>query len=308
MKKWIFLSSIILSSASFAVEPIVPIKDVTSAAPIKVKLGERLFHDKLLSPDHTISCASCHDLKKGGTDQLPVSIGIKNQKGPINSPTVFNSRYNIKQFWDGRAKDLVEQAAGPVTNPKEMGSNWTYVIKTLKSDPKYVSLFKSSYGGEINQATITQAIAEFEETLVTPSRFDDYLLGNKTAITKQEKLGYEKFKAIGCTACHNGINVGGAMFMKMGLVHDYFKDRGTALTDADLGVYNVTKKESDKHVFKVPTLRNIELTQPYFHDGQTKSLSEAVIKMAHYQLGRKLPKEDVADIVSFLKSLTGKNL
>lgn len=308
MKKTIILGIALCSSVTFAAEPILPLSEVQSESPLKVTLGDKLFHDKRLSPNNTISCASCHDLKKGGTDQLPVSIGIHNQKGPINSPTVFNSRYNAKQFWDGRAKDLVEQAAGPVTNPKEMGSNWPYVIKTLKADPSYVSLFKQTYNGDISKATITDAIAKFEETLVTPSPFDDYLKGDKKAISDQAIRGYQKFKSIGCTACHNGINVGGQMFMKMGLVKDYFKDRGTAITDADLGRYNVTQNEMDKHVFKVPTLRNVELTAPYFHDGQTKSLDQAVKKMATYQLGVTLSDSDTADIVAFLKSLTGKTL
>ena len=296
------------SALTLAAEPIQALSAVKVTEPIKVELGNKLFHEKKLSPDNTISCASCHDLAKGGTDRLPVSIGIRGQKGPINSPTVYNSRYNIKQFWDGRAKDLIEQAAGPVTNPKEMGSNWLYVIKTLKNSPKYVALFNKAYAGQINKQTITDAIASFEETLVTPSRFDDYLMGDKKALTAQEIKGYQTFKSIGCTRCHNGINVGGNMFMKMGLVKDYFKNRNIPITEADLGRYNVTKQKYDKHVFKVPSLRNIELTAPYFHDGQTKSLSVAVKTMAEFQLGRDLNSIEVRDIVAFLKSLTGKEL
>lgn len=306
--KYMMTVGLALSLNAFAAEPIQPLKPVKIENPVKVKLGDMLYHDKKLSPDHSVSCASCHDLKKGGTDQLPVSIGIRNQKGPINSPTVFNSRYNIKQFWDGRAKDLKEQAAGPVTNPKEMGSNWPYVIKTLKSEPNYVALFNKVYDGKIDKDSITDAIAQFEMTLITPSRFDDYLLGDVNAITAQEKQGYQTFKAVGCTACHNGINIGGGMFMKLGLVGDYFKERGSPITEADLGRYNVTKSAADKHVFKVPTLRNVELTPPYFHDGNVKTLDEAVIKMAKLQLGRNLSKTEVSDIVAFLKSLTGKNL
>lgn len=297
----------LISLLSFANEPLKPLPSITVDSG-KAALGDKLFHDKALSPNKTISCASCHDLKKGGTDQLPVSIGIHGQKGPINAPTVYNSQHHIAQFWDGRAKDLQEQAAGPVTNPKEMGSNWPYVIKTLSESPEYVKLFKKNYQGKINKDTITDAIAIFEKTLDTPSRFDDYLKGDKSAITEQEKKGYDVFKSVGCTTCHNGINVGGGMYMKMGLVQDYFKDRGDKINTADLGRYNVTKQVSDKHVFKVPTLRNIDLTAPYFHDGSTKSLSDAVRKMGKYQLGKNLSDEEITYIVAFLKSLRGKSL
>lgn len=301
------VSLTVLSTSSFAVEPLKPLPKITVDKG-KAFLGNKLFHDKSLSPNRTISCASCHDLKKGGTDQLPVSIGIHGQKGPINSPTVYNSQHQLAQFWDGRAKDLKEQAAGPVTNPKEMGSNWKYVIKTLSDSLEYVKLFDKNYQGKISKDTVTDAIATFEKTLDTPSRFDDYLNGNKNAITAQEKQGYQLFKSVGCTACHNGVNVGGGMYMKMGLVKDYFKDRGTKINTADLGRYNVTKQEFDKHVFKVPTLRNIELTYPYFHDGSTKTLSEAVQKMGKYQLGKDLTKKEITEIVAFLKTLKGKSL
>lgn len=304
----VMISMIFFFASIYAEEPLKPLPKV-QVDKGKATLGEKLFHDKALSPNKTISCASCHDLEKGGTDQLPASIGINGQKGPINSPTVYNSQHHISQFWDGRAKDLQEQAEGPITNPKEMGSNWPYVLKTLKSSPEYVKLFQKNYDGKINKQTVTDAIATFEKTLDTPSRFDDYLQGDKNAITPQEKEGYALFKSVGCTACHNGVNVGGGMYMKMGLVQDYFKDhRKGKLQKADLGRYNVTKQESDKHVFKVPTLRNIDLTYPYFHDGGTKTLREAVQTMAKYQLGKTLTDKQITNIVAFLKSLRGKNL
>ncbi len=295
-------------NASFASDMLMPIKKETMPDKDKVSLGEQLFHEKGLSPDGTVSCSSCHDLKKGGTDNLPTSMGIKQQKGPINSPTVFNSRYNFVQFWDGRAKDLQDQAAGPVTNPKEMGSNWPYVVKFLSDNPKYLKLFKKVYKGKINKETVTDAIAYYEKTLVTPSPFDDYLNGDRNAISAKAKRGYKLFQQYGCIACHNGINVGGGMYMKMGMVQDYVKFRKRPMTDVDMGRYNVTKKKQDMHMFKVPTLRNIALTAPYFHDGSEPSLKRAVWIMGKIQLGRDISDKDLDDIVAFLHSLTGKGL
>jgi cytochrome c peroxidase len=293
---------------TFANEPITPIKASSKELTAKQRLGKTLFHEKGLSKDGSVSCASCHDLNTGGVDGLITSIGINSQKGPINSPTVYNSSLNFVQFWDGRAKDLKEQAAGPVTNPLEMGADWNDVIVFLKSKPEYVVAFKRHYNGDISKETVTDAIAVFEETLVTPSPFDAYLLGDENAISNDAKRGYRLFKSYGCTACHNGPNVGGGLFMKMGLASDYFKGRGGELTEADLGRYNVTKQEADKHVFKVPTLRNIALTAPYFHDGSVDSLSKAVKIMGKVQLNRDIPPQDVAAIVAFLESLTGNDL
>ncbi len=300
----------LLSAYSHAVEPITPLPSANELKlnQQKVQLGDSLFHDPRLSKDNSISCATCHTLSKGGTDQEVDSTGINGQHGGINSPTVFNSRYNFKQFWDGRAKDLAAQADGPVNNPKEMGSNWPEVIKKLKQDPSYVAQFKKLYPDGITSANVIDAIVEFEHSLVTPSRFDDYLKGDKTALTAQELHGYELFKSYGCTACHHGINIGGSMYQKMGLVNDYFKDRKTPITKADMGKFNVTGQAADKHVFKVPTLRNVELTPPYFHDGSVKTLDQAVKMMGKYQLGVNIPQADVNDIVAFLKSLTGKEL
>jgi len=189
----------------------------------------------------------------------------------------------------------------------EMGAEWGAVVKYVQSQPKYKKLFAKAFHGEISKKTITESIADFERTLDTPSRFDDYLSGDGNALNAQEKEGYAKFKQYGCIACHSGVNIGGHMYQKMGLVHDYFKDRGN-ISKEDYGRYNVTKKEADKHFFKVPTLRNIALTGPYFHDGSVTSMKEAVIKMGHYQLGITIPEKDASDIVAFLKTLTGKDL
>lgn len=286
----------------------------------KVALGKILYHDTRLSGDDTISCASCHDLAKGGTDQARFSTGIKGAMGHINSPTVYNSGFNFKQFWDGRAEDLEAQAHGPVNNPAEMGSDWEQVIEKLRKDHDLVKLFKKTYqikkSKEITGDMIANSIAEFEKSLVTPSRFDDYLLGDEEALSVQELEGYELFKKSNCTSCHLGINLGGDSFKKMGIVKDYFKDRreglnGLAQLDAakeDNGRINVTDKDSDMHKFKVPTLRNVELTYPYFHDGNVETLEEAVKIMAEYQSGVNLKEYEIDSIVAFLKSLTGKEL
>lgn len=287
-------------------EPILPLPESADVDMDKVMLGRSLYHDTVLSGDGTISCATCHGLDQGGAEHLKTSTGIKGQKGPINAPTVLNSSYNFVQFWDGRAKDLQEQAAGPVANPIEMGADWNEVVSKIEKNEQYAKAFDELYPDGVTKDNVTDAIAEYEKSLITPSRFDAYLRGDEDAITDQEKKGYLTFKEVGCTACHNGINVGGAMFQKLGLVKDYFADRGTPLTEADNGRFNVTKNPADKHFFKVPSLRNVELTAPYLHDGSRETLEETVALMGKYQLGRDLTKEQIDDIVAFLKSLTGK--
>lgn len=287
-------------------EPLQPLPEAVEVDMGKVVLGRALFHDTLLSGDGTVSCATCHSLDHGGAEPRRTSTGIKGQIGPINSPTVLNASLNLAQFWDGRAKDLQEQAEGPVANPMEMGETWENVVQKVGKNAEYKAALDDLYSDGVTMANITDAIAEYERSLITPSRFDAYLRGDQSAITAEEKAGYETFKEVGCTACHMGVNVGGAMYQKMGLVNDYFAARGTEITDADLGRYNVTKRDSDKHFFKVPTLRNVALTSPYLHDGSQKTLEETVRIMGKYQLGRDLSDEQVAQIVAFLKSLTGE--
>jgi cytochrome c peroxidase len=289
-------------------EPVQPLKPYKNLDPKKVALGEKLFFEKRLSGDNSVSCASCHDLQKGGTDRAKVSTGISGQKGGINAPTVFNAANNFVAFWDGRAANLNEQAAGPVTNPIEMGATFEDVIKKLNADPAYVSAFRNAYGNQgISKETITDAIATFEKTLITPnSRFDQYLLGNANALNEAEKRGYALFKSVGCASCHMGPNLGGLTFETLGKRSDYFKARGLAVTDADKGRYNVTRRELDLHRFKVPTLRNIAQTAPYFHDASTSDLKEAVRVMAKYQLGENLTGQQVDDITQFLHTLTGE--
>ena len=291
----------------------LPTKDELELDENLVGLGNKLFHDTRLSRDNTISCASCHDLAKGGTDQMQFSIGVGGGHGHINSPTVFNSVFNIKQFWDGRAEDLIAQAHGPVHNPLEMGSNWDEVVSKISNDPEYINLFEAAFASkEMTGDKIATAIAEFEKSLVTPdNKFDQYLKGNDYALNDKEKEGFELFKKYNCNNCHLGPAVGSNSFQKMGLAKDYFSDRAQGLngltqmplSKEDLGRFNVTKAEADRHVFKVPTLRNIKKTYPYLHDGTVRSLSKTVEIMGEYQVGKSIPKEDVNKIVLFLKTL-----
>ena len=286
-------------------EPIRPLPEV-KLDKAKVELGRRLFHEPRLSKDNSISCASCHMLDRGGVDGRQVSIGVGGAEGPINSPTVLNSGLNFRQFWDGRAATLEEQVEGPVHADAEMASSWPEVIGKLRQDEHYVNDFTALYGSEITSAAITDAIATFERSLLTPSRFDDYLQGVQSALSAAELQGYQLFKIYGCVACHQGANVGGNMFQYFGVMGNYFRDRGN-LTEADYGRYNVTGNERDKFLFKVPSLRNIALTAPYFHDGSVATLEGAVDVMIKYQLGRNVSQRDRDLIVQFLHSLTSKD-
>lgn len=282
-------------------EPITPVKPAVISNPAKVELGKKLFFDPRLSKSGFISCNSCHNLSMGGSDNLPTSIGHNWHEGPINSPTVLNSSMNIVQFWDGRAATLKEQAGGPIANPGEMGFTHDLAADVLRSIPQYREAFKSVYGSDnVNIDEITDALAAFEETLVTPNApFDRWLKGEKTAISPTALKGYELFKSTGCVACHNGEAVGGNSLQKMGLVEPYVTKNPAE------GIAGLTGKDADRMRFKVPTLRNVELTYPYFHDGAYWKLEDAVDVMARLQLGRKLSNEEVGQIVAFLKTLTG---
>lgn len=290
-----------VSTASWADEPIQPITPVKEINLAQVELGKKLYFDPRLSKSGFISCNSCHNLSMGGTDNLRTSIGHNWQQGPINAPTVLNSSLNLAQFWDGRAADLKAQAGGPIANPGEMAFTHTLAIDVLESIPQYVTEFKLVFGdAKVDIDRVTQAIAEFEKTLVTPnSRFDQWLLGDKDAITAYEQSGYKLFKESGCVACHNGPAVGGNSFQKMGVMEEY-KTKSKAV-----GLAGVTGDDADRMRFKVPTLRNVEMTYPYFHDGAAQSLTQAVDTMGRLQLGRKFSKDQNARIVAFLKTLTG---
>ncbi len=282
-------------------EPIQRIKAAKPAKPGMAELGKKLYFDPRLSKSGVISCNSCHNLSLGGTDNLKTSIGHNWQKGPINAPTVLNSSMNVAQFWDGRAKDLQAQAGGPIANPGEMAFTHELAVDVLQSIPGYVAEFKKVFGSDkVDIDKVTRSIAAFEETLVTPnSRFDKWLAGDKHALTKDELAGYKLFKDSGCVACHNGPAVGGNSFQKMGVVAPY------KATSAAEGRVAVTGKDADRFNFKVPTLRNVELTYPYFHDGEAATLSQAVDTMARIQLGKTFSAGENAKVVAFLKTLTG---
>jgi cytochrome c peroxidase len=291
---------------AFANDPVQPLPEALSADRRKVALGLRLFHDTRLSSDNTISCASCHSLATGGVDGRKFSLGVGGSKGGVNAPTVFNAALNHKQFWDGRAATLQDQAGGPPLNPVEMAStSWDQIVGKLRQDAAFTRDFVAVYPDGWSGSNITDAIAEFEKTLLTPSRFDAYLRGNPHALNSEEARGYALFKEKGCASCHVGRNLGGQSFEHMGRAADWFAARGTEPTDADNGRANVTKNPLDARAFKVPGLRNVELTAPYFHDGSVAGLDEAVRAMAKYQLGTTLSEGDEKAIVAFLKSLTG---
>lgn len=283
------------------------IKPVEGLNPDRVALGERLYHDPNLSLDGTISCASCHDITKGGDDGMQFSPGVGGLLGGVNSPTTLNSHLNFVQFWDGRADSLEAQAAGPIENPVEMANTFPNVIAYLESEDSYVEGFKKAFGdAEINQNTITTAIADYERTLTTlNSPFDRWLEGDDDALNPQELAGLQAFMNVGCSSCHQGPGVGGTMYQRMGNVKDYFGSLERSLDETDYGRYNVTQKEEDKFRFKVPMLRNVAETAPYMHDGYTDDLGEIVRIMALHQLGQNLEQQQIDDIVAFLGTLTG---
>lgn len=254
----------------------------------KVLLGKMLFYDTRLSKDDTISCASCHHISSEGDDDRSFSIGF--------------SSLNFVQFWDERAKTLEEQALGPIHELIEMNSNFDEIISKLKNDETYIKKFYQIYHSSINENNIINAIVEFEKSLLTPnSKFDKHLKGQKDILTKEEIKGYELFKSHGCISCHNGVNIGGNLFQKIGIINNYFKNE-----PKNFGRYNITKEEKDKFYFKVPTLRNIELTAPYLHNGSIKDLKSTIEIMLKYQIGTIYEKSDIENLEMFLKTLTGE--
>ncbi|SCW60298.1 MULTISPECIES: cytochrome-c peroxidase [unclassified Pseudomonas] len=288
-------------------EPLKPLPAAPALDPKRVQLGLRLFNDPRLSVNNTLSCASCHRLDKGGADDKPFSLGFDGKPVEVNTPTVFNAGLNFHQFWDGRVDTLEEQVHAVVTSPAEMGSTWESVVKRIANDPGYAKDFKDAYPDGVTKPNIQGALADYERTLQTPnSRFDQYLLGNTDILTPREKFGYQRFKEYGCIACHQGVNIGGNMFQKFGVMGDYIKDRGNP-TRADEGRFNITGDEADRQVFKVPSLRNVAVTAPYFHDASAPTLERAVEIMFKYQLGREPLKNDTTLIVEFLKTLTGES-
>ena len=290
---------------AWADEPLQPLPQIVSEDPERVKIGRRLFHDPRLSKDGKVACSTCHDLRNGGDDGLPVSVGMGGAKGEINSPTVFNAAYNFRLFLDGRAATLEAQIDGPIHDSREMASGWPRIIALLKRDSYYLNAFATEYRDGITAANVKDAIATYERTLITPdSRFDRFLRGDQSALNEEERTGYLAFKRYGCSSCHQGRNVGGNMYQKFGLFNE-----AELLGDIHPmrhGRSFVTGLPEDIHVFRVPSLRNVALTAPYFHDGSAATMSQAVSEMAEHQIGRKIPDEDVAQIVQFLNTLTGE--
>ena len=268
----------------------------------EIALGRTLYYETLLSEGHDVSCNSCHALNGYGADGRRVSFGHKGQEGSRNANTVYNAAGQVAQFWDGRAANVEEQAKGPILNPAEMGMpNAGAVLEHLKASAKYRAAFAAAFRGESNPITydnVGRAIGAFERGLVTPSRWDAYLKGDTAALTVREKRGVRTFIAAGCTTCHAGAYVGGQTFQKAGLVHPW-------PTTADSGRIAVTKLPGDRYVFKVPVLRNVEKTGPYFSDGSVASLDSAIVMMGHYQLGVALTEPQVQDIHAWLRTLTG---
>ncbi len=309
-------SWVIVTLTFFSFYPVVcysdlnePIKPVPLSVPYDknlASLGQKLFSDKNLSNDRSVSCSSCHILGDGGDDGKRFSTGSKDTLGTINSPTVFNTRFNFKHTWSGQFDDLKEQVDMPIQEDHEMGSTWPGLIARLYEDKDYPDMFKRIFEGSIKRDHVKKAIAEFQSSLITPNApFDKYLSGDSSAINQLEKDGYTYFKKYGCISCHQGISVGGNMFQLFGVINNYFQERGEDIRKSDLGRYNVTGREQDKHVFKVPSLRMVEHTAPYFHDGSMKTLKEAVDAMFRYQLGRSAPEEHKEAIVAFLRTLDG---
>lgn len=295
------------AQSTFAPIPLTPppVKGVTPT-PALVELGKALYFDPRLSQSHNISCNTCHQIGLGGVDMLPTSIGHKWQHGSRNSPTVLNSIFNIAQFWDGRAADLAAQAGGPIENPVEMAITHQHAIDTLRRIPGYEALFKAAFPSEKDPVTIgnvEDAIAAFEATLITPNApFDKFLGGDEAALTPEQREGLQLFMSKGCSTCHSGINIGGQMYAPFGVIE---KPGAELMPQNDKGRFDVTKTASDEYVFRVPPLRNVELTPPYFHSGKSWDLRQAVAVMGNSQLGEKLTDGEITKITSFLRSLTG---
>lgn len=295
-----------LDSGHIHQEPILPVPATLNADMERAAIGELLFNDTRLSSDGQFSCASCHSLHQGGDDNLQFSLSSTTDQNTINTPTVFNAVFNFRQLWDGSLKNSEMQVEHSITSQHEFNNNWDHLLTTLSGDRQLLALFDDAYADGLNRANMVNAIVEYQKTLITPnSRFDRYLRNEDDALTDKELAGYRLFKESGCVSCHQGINVGGNLFQKFGVFYDYMAQRGDIQT-ADFGRMNVTNRQVDKHVFKVPGLRNVELTAPYLHDGSAETLEDAIYIMGQTQLGRDLSDQEIGLIKSFLLTLTGE--
>jgi len=299
-----------LNAEAMANEPLQAIPDSFPHCPKCIALGEKMYNDKRISLDGTVSCYTCHMLNEGGVSNkaFRTSEGIYGQFGGVNAPTVYNACFNVQQFWNGRAATLQDQAAGPPANPVEMGDQtWDQIVERLRQDKALVREFNELFPGEgLTQNTVTLVIAEFEKTLITPNNaFDKYLKGDENAISEDAKKGYNTFKELGCAACHVGKIAGGQSFERLSIYADYFADRDSCIAYCadDDGLKGFTGKECDMQKFKVPGLRNVDLTAPYFHDGSQATLEDAVRAMAKYELNKELDEATIAQLVAFMKSL-----
>jgi cytochrome c peroxidase len=286
-------------------EPITPVPLATGLDPARVHLGEKLFQDVALSHGDLVSCASCHLLAHGGDDDHAHHIGTDGRPLDFNAPTIFNVTLNSRFNWRGNFQRLERQNEAALHDPRLMNMTWRELLEKLRANPDYRSAFARAYGAAPEPRHLLDALAAFERSLLTPARFDRYLRGERGAITPAEERGYQLFKSYGCVACHQGVNIGGNLFQKFGIFEDPFANRET-ITRADLGRFTITGAASDRHVFRVPSLRNVALTAPYLHDGSAQTLEQAVAIMGRSQLGRTIPAPDIERIVAFLRTLTGE--
>ena len=287
------------AASATAVEPFAPVPQTLNVDPARAALGRRLFSDVRLSRNNSMSCASCHPVARAGADGEARSRGLGGRLTETNAPTVLNAALNFRQFWDGRAVSLEEQVEKVVANPVSMGSQWPDVVRKIAADKQYRRDFAAAFDDGVSQKNIQVAIADYERTLITPnSRFDRFLRGEQRALNAQELDGLQRFKLYGCAACHQGVNIGGNLYQKLGIMANY-----PSATPADQGRYRLTGQAADRQVFKVPGLRNVGRTAPYLHDASAKTLEEAIEAMFRYQLGRQANKEDTAAIAAFLRTL-----
>lgn len=298
------LSPLLVTAAQ--ITSAIPIPEPNLKDPAKIELGKKLFQEPLFSKNLITSCASCHQLKNAGVDNLPQYIGMDKKPGAVNTPSVFNSSLNFRQFWDGRAKTISDAINDHVNDKTVFDNNWPNIIKDISNSSIYIVDFKDVYHNGITQQNINDALTTYVESLLTPnSSFDRYLKGDKTALSNEALKGFRLFRKYGCVSCHQGPNMGGNLYQRLGIYKNYFQDKGK-IDPADFGLFNVTGKEEDKFYFKVPSLRNISLTGPYLHDGSIKTLPEMIQIMGVYQVGQPIRNEDANSIAQFLQSLNAK--
>jgi len=302
------MSTILLNSELIGAQDVSinPIPQRQASSLVIESIGKKLFNDARLSKEHSHTCASCHQLPLFGTDQEETYVGFHNVAGAINTPTILNATYNFRQFWDGRAESFSEVIDDHIFDKTIFNNDWNTIIKRLNDNPDYMKLFSEAFTDGITESNIELSIKTYLNELTTPNApFDLFIAGKTTAISEDAKKGFELFKQFGCISCHQGRNIGGNLFQKMGIYKNYFEEK-QFISQSDLGRYNVTGNEGDKFVFKVPSLRNVTHTAPYLHDGTAKNLKDAITIMAEYQVGQPIAAQEVTYIIEFLKTLTGE--